>query len=54
MDILSLGTIQSLGIDHSTLIKVQVRVVGAVRGSQLDIKSGIFLAVRSPDPNNYS
>ena len=32
---------------------MQVRVVGAVRGSQLDIKGGIFLLVCSPDPSNY-
>ena len=50
MDILGLGTLSSLGIDPMTLIKVQVRVVQV---SQLDIKGGIFLAVRSPDPSKY-
>ena len=50
MDILSLATLRSLGFDPDTLIKVQVRVVDAVQGSQLDIRGGIFLSVRSPDP----
>ena len=53
VDVLTLGTLSSLGIDPRTLIEVQVRAGGAVQGSQLDIKGGIFLAVRSTDSNEY-
>ena len=52
-DILSLATLQSLGFDPDTLIKVQVRATSAVIGSQMGIRGGIFLLVRSSDHSNH-
>ena len=52
-DILSLATLKCFGFDPDTLIKVQVKVTTAVKGSQMDIRSGIFLSVRSPNHSNH-
>ena len=48
MDILSLMTLKEMGLDPSTLVPVKARVVGAVRGSKLDIVGGVLLDVRAP------
>ena len=53
MDILSLASLKSLGFDPKTIIKVQVKVTSSVRGSQLDIRGGIFLSVCSPGHSNH-
>ena len=49
MNIISLDTLASLGLDPKTLLKVQIKVTSAITGSRLDIIGGIFLSVRSPD-----
>ena len=49
MDIISLNKLTSLGFDPNTLLKVQIKVTSPITGSQLDIKGGIFLSVRSTD-----
>ena len=53
INILSLATLKSFGFDPDTLIKIQVKVTSAVRGSQLNIRGGIFLSVCSPDHSNH-
>ena len=45
MDIMSLSTLKEMGVDPGTLVKVRARVVGAVRGSKLDIIGGVLLEV---------
>ena len=52
-DILNLATLKSLGFHPDTLIKLQVRVTSTARGSQMDIRGGIFPSVRSANHGNH-
>ena len=48
MSILDLPTLGEIGVGQESLIPVRAKVVGAVKGSQLDIKGAILLEVRGP------
>ena len=54
MDILSLATLKEMGLDPATLIPVKARVVGAVRGSKLEIVGGVLLEVRAPGAPDHA
>ena len=45
MDVVSVATIQSMGLDVSSLVPVQARVFGPSRGAEIKMKGGILLRV---------
>jgi hypothetical protein len=51
MDVTSVSTIRSLGLDESYLFPVAARVFGASRDAEIDIIGGILLKVQPPGPN---
>ena len=53
MDICSVSTAKSMGLDTSSLLQVQARVCGATRESEILIVGAIFLEVQHPtQPSN--
>ena len=54
MDIMSLSTLKEMGVDPGTLVKVRARVVGAVRGSKLNIIGGVLIEVRGQESRKES
>ena len=48
MDIVSVATIQSMGLDISSLVPVRARVFGPSRGAEIKMKGGILLRVNPP------
>ena len=50
--IISLISLESMGYDPETLIKLKVRVASVTTGVQQDFRGGIYLSVRSPDTCN--
>ena len=49
MDVTSVATIQSMGLDISSLVPVRARVFGPSRGAEIKMKGGILLKVEAPD-----
>ena len=45
MDVVSVATIQSMGLDTSSLVPVRARVFGPSRGAEIKMKGGILLKV---------
>ena len=51
MDICSMSTAKSLGVDTNSLLPVRARVYGASKNAEIQILGGIFLEVRPPGPH---
>ena len=49
MDVTSKATIESMGLDISSLVPVRARVFGPSRGAEIKMIGGILLKVESPD-----
>ena len=48
MSILDLASLSDIGVEEKSLIPVKAKVVGAVKGSQLDIRGALLLEVKGP------
>ena len=48
MSILDLASLSDIGVEEKSLISVKAKVVGAVKGSQLDIRGALLLEVKGP------
>ena len=49
MDVVSVASIESMGLDTSSLVPVRARVFGPSRGAEIKMKGGILLKVENPD-----
>ena len=54
MDICSVATAKSLGVDINSLLPVRARVFGASRGAEIQILGGMFLEVGPAGPKDTS